>query len=177
MIIRGEPEPYHPAHCRCGCRGLLWVGPGRPWRGWLGGAVSGGGGGARWTRRCSTMRSPQDTITQLAERSLRRADRYRPREFGIHESDGAPDEKESRPKHEPPGYQACMMRGEMWPRRQETFPRPDASPPRCAQLMGLASRGCLVLVLGATAERRNLLFRSDLGLPWIRTSGLPRLSR
>src|SRR6185503_9105615 len=46
---------------------------------------------------------------------------------------------------------------------------PDASPPRCAQLMGLASRGCLVLVLGATAERRNLLFRSDLGLPWIRT--------
>ena len=29
--------------------------------------------------------------------------------FGIHESDGAPDEKESRPKHKPPGYQACMM--------------------------------------------------------------------
>ena len=52
---------------------------------------------------------------------------------------------------------------------RETFPRPDASPPRCAQLMGLALRGCLVLVLGATAERRNLLFRSDLGLPWIRT--------
>jgi hypothetical protein len=70
-----------------------------------------------------------------------------------------------------------MMRGEMWPRRQETFPRSDASPPRCAQLMGLALRGCLVLVLGATAERRNLLFRSDLGLPWIRTLGLPRLSR
>src|SRR3981081_4911889 len=61
----------------------------------------------------------------------------------------------------------------MWPRRQETFPPPDASPPRCAQLMGLASRGCLVLVLGATAERRNLLFRSDLGLPWIRTLGVP----
>ena len=39
--------------------------------------------------------------------------------------------------------------------------------------MGLASRGCLVLVLGATAERRKLLFRSDLGLPWIRTLGLP----
>ena len=84
--------------------------------------------------------------------------------------------KESRPKHQPPGYQACMMRGEMWPRRQETFPRPDASPPRCAQLMGLASRGCLVLVLGATAERRNLFFRSDLGLPWIRALSL-RLSR
>ena len=30
---------------------------------------------------------------------LRRADRFRPREFGIHESDGAPDEKERRPKH------------------------------------------------------------------------------
>src|SRR3981081_731311 len=57
----------------------------------------------------------------------------------------------------------------MWPRRQETFSPPDASPPRCAQLMGLASRGCLVLVLGATAERRKLLFRSDLGLPWIPT--------
>jgi hypothetical protein len=46
---------------------------------------------------------------------------------------------------------------------------PDASPPHCAQLMGIALRGCLVLVRGATAERRNLLFRSDLGLPWIRT--------
>ena len=61
--------------------------------------MSGGGGGARWTRRCSTMRSPpRDTITQLAECSLRQADRYRPGEFGIHESDGAPDEKEGRPK-------------------------------------------------------------------------------
>ena len=118
----------------------------------------------------------KDSITHLAECVLRRADRYWPREFGIHESDGAPDEKEGRPKHQPPGYQACVMRGEMWPRRQETFPRPDASPPRCAQLMGLASRGCLVLVLDATAERRNLLFRSDLGLPWIRTLRL-RLSR
>src|SRR6202008_2929302 len=64
----------------------------------------------------------------------------------------------------------------MWPRRQvESFP-PDASPPRCAQLMGFASRGCLVIVLGATAERRNLFFRSDLGLPWIRSLSL-RLSR
>ena len=171
-----KPEPYHRAHCRCGCRGVRWVGRLVDRGG--GGAVSGGGGGARWTRRCSTMRSPpRDTITQLAVCLLRRADRYRPREFGIHESDGAPDEKEGRPKQQPPGYQACMMRSEMWPRRQETIPRPDASPPRRAQLMGLASRGCLVLVLGATAERRNLLFRSDLGLPWIRTLNLPRLSR
>ena len=69
-----------------------------------------------------------------------------------------------------------MMRGEMWPRRQERVSPPDASPPRCAQLMGLASRGCLVIVLGATAERRNLFFRSDLGLPWIRSLSL-RLSR
>src|SRR5689334_9105725 len=60
----------------------------------------------------------------------------------------------------------------MWPRRQETVCRLDASPPRCAQLMGLASRGCLALVLGATAERRNLFFRSDLGLPWIRLLSL-----
>ena len=44
--------------------------------------------------------SSQDTITQLAECSLREADRYRLREFGIYESDGAPDKKESRPKHE-----------------------------------------------------------------------------
>ena len=64
----------------------------------------------------------QDTIAQLAECLLGQADRYRPREFGINESDGTPDEKEGRPKHEPPDYQACMMRGEMWPRRQETFP-------------------------------------------------------
>jgi hypothetical protein len=63
----------------------------------------------------------QDTITQLAECLLRRADRYRPREFGLHESDGSPDEKEGRPKHEPRGYQACMMRSEMWPRRQESI--------------------------------------------------------
>jgi len=64
----------------------------------------------------------------------------------------------------------------MWPRRQDKFPGLDASPPRCAQSMGFASRGCLVLVLGATAERRNLLFRSDLGLPWIRALSL-RLRR
>ena len=51
----------------------------------------------------------QDTITQLAECLFRQAHRYRPREFGIHESDGSPDEKERRPKHQPPGYQACMM--------------------------------------------------------------------
>ncbi len=43
--------------------------------------------------------------------------------FAIDESDGSPDEKEGRPKHQPPGYQACMMRGEMWPRRQERVSR------------------------------------------------------
>lgn len=30
-------------------------------------------------------------------------------EFGIRNSDDAPDEKERRPKHRPPGYQASMM--------------------------------------------------------------------
>ena len=35
---------------------------------------------------------------QLAVCLLRQADRYRPGEFGLHESDGAPDEKEGRPK-------------------------------------------------------------------------------
>ena len=29
-------------------------------------------------------------------------------EFGIHESDGAPFRQARRPKHQPPGYQACM---------------------------------------------------------------------
>lgn len=104
------------------------------------------------------------------------SNRYRPREFGIHESDGAPGEQEGRPKHQSPGYQACMMvRWNVASASGKSFP-PDAGPPRCAQLMGLASRGCLVFVLGATAERRNLFFRSDLGLPWIRTSSL-RLAR
>ena len=42
-------------------------------------------------------------------RSGRAARCIRCREFGIHESDGAPDEKERRPKHKPLGYQACMM--------------------------------------------------------------------
>ena len=67
---------------------------------------------------------PKDTITQLAGSaaaaticSTRRVWCAR---FGkqtatgsessaYNESDGAPDEKEGRPKHEPPGYQACMM--------------------------------------------------------------------
>ena len=40
---------------------------------------------------------------------FRRVGRYRPREFGIDESDGSPEGKEGRPKHQPPGYQACRM--------------------------------------------------------------------
>jgi hypothetical protein len=67
-----------------------------------GGAMS-GGGGARWTRRCSTMRAPpKDTITQLQCACFGKQTAT-----GIHESDGAPDEKERRPKHRPPGYQAA----------------------------------------------------------------------
>jgi hypothetical protein len=58
--------------------------------------------------RESQMRLFRDICT-LAERLLRRADRYRLREFDIYESDGAPDEKEGRPKHQQLGYQACMM--------------------------------------------------------------------
>ena len=92
VIIRGEPEPDPTV-----------AGVAR----W---------GGERWGRRRALDSSVlNDAVAtqghdhQLAECSLRQADRYRPREFGIHESDGAPDEKESRPKHEPPGYQACMM--------------------------------------------------------------------
>jgi hypothetical protein len=72
--------------------------------------VSGGGGRrALDSTVLNDAVATQDTITQLVECLLRRADRDRPREFGIHESDGAPDEKESRPKQQPPGYQACMM--------------------------------------------------------------------
>ena len=50
---------------------------------------------------------PEDTITRLAVCLLRRADGHRLREFRIHESDGAPYEKEGRPKRQPPGYQAA----------------------------------------------------------------------
>jgi hypothetical protein len=46
---------------------------------------------------------------QLTGCLLRRVDRYRLWEVGIYESDGAPEEKEGRPKHQPAGYQACMM--------------------------------------------------------------------
>ena len=42
---------------------------------------------------------PKDTMTHSQLCLLRQADRYSPREFGIYESDGAPDEKERRPKH------------------------------------------------------------------------------
>ena len=70
------------------------------------------GGGGRHALDSTVLNdavATQDTITQLAECLLRRADRCRPREFGIHESDGTPDEQEGRPKQQPPGYQACMM--------------------------------------------------------------------
>jgi hypothetical protein len=71
--------------------------------------VSGGGRRALDSTVLNDAVATQDMITQLAECLLRRADRYRPREFGIHETDRTPDEKESRPKQQPPGYQACMM--------------------------------------------------------------------
>jgi len=112
VIIRGEPEPYQPATVGAGA--VVCFGSGLVDRG--GGGSVARWGGERWGRRraldstaLNDAVATRDTITQLAECSLRQADRYRPREFGIHESDGAPDEKESRPKHEPPGYQACMM--------------------------------------------------------------------
>jgi hypothetical protein len=155
------------------CFGSGLVGRG----GWLGRTVSGAAVRAG-LRRCSTMRSPPRTRSPSSQSAC----------FGKQTATG-------------PGSSAYTSRTALRTKRRavrsrttwlpsvhdgavkcglgvrETFPHPDASPPRCAQLMGLASRGCLVLVLGATAERRNLLFRSDLGLPWIRTSGLPRLSR
>src|ERR1700677_2257495 len=98
-------------------------------------------------------------------------------EFGIHEfgrrsfSSGAPSEA---PTTWLPSVHEGAVKCGLGVRRRVS--PPDASPPHCAQLMGLASRGCRAIVLGATAERRNLFFRSDLGLPWIRTSSV-RLSR
>ena len=74
-----------------------------------GGALSGGGGGALDSTVLSDAGATQGLDHPACRVLLRRADRYRPREFGIHESDGSPDEKEGRPKHQPPGYQACMM--------------------------------------------------------------------
>ncbi|HET9564200.1 MAG TPA: hypothetical protein VFP27_06760 [Mycobacterium sp.] len=58
-------------------------------------------------RKCGSGNDPLDKEGVVC--SLRQADRYRLREFAYNESDGAPDEKESRPKQQPPGYQACMM--------------------------------------------------------------------
>ena len=91
-------------------------------RGWVARWAAVGGRRALDSTVFNDAVATQDTITQLAECLLRQAGHNRAREFGIHESDGAPDEKEGRPKREPPGYQACIMCGEMWPRRQETFP-------------------------------------------------------
>jgi hypothetical protein len=93
------------------------------WLGWLGGQLA-----VEAAARAGFDGAQQRDCRLGHDHSARRvlvsaADRYGSREFGINESDGAPDEKEGRPKHQPPSYQACMMRGEMWPRRQETFPR------------------------------------------------------
>ena len=51
------------------------------------------------------------------------------------------------------------------------FPRPDASPPRCAQLMGLASRGCLSTRAGrhSREEETSLPVR-----PWSAVDPYPR---
>ena len=143
-----------------------------------GGSVGRWGGGARWTRWCSMMRSPpRDTITSSQCACFGEQTATGPGSSAYTSRTALLTKRRavrSRTTWLPSVHDGAVK---MWPRRQETFPRPDASPPRCAQLMGLALRGCLVLVLGATAERRNLLFRSDLGLPWIRTLSLPRLSR
>ena len=65
----------------------------------------------------------------------------------------------------------------MWPRRQKTFRCLTQAHRAVPSWWALLCVGAGVLMLSATAERRNLFFRFDLGLPWIRTLGLPRLSR
>ena len=57
----------------------------------------------------------QDTITKLAECLFGKQTATGLGGFAIHESDGAPDEKERRPTD------GRRRHGEMWPRRQETF--------------------------------------------------------
>lgn len=52
-------------------------------------------------------------------------------------------------------------------------PRPVRRP-TASDVVRRARRGYLVLMLGASTGRRNLLFRSDLGLPGIRALGLHR---
>jgi hypothetical protein len=75
-----------------------------------GGVVSGGAAaraGLEGAQRCGRhprMRSPGSPCACFSKQN-----RHRPGEFGIHGSDGAPDEKERRPEHQPPGYQASMM--------------------------------------------------------------------
>ena len=69
------------------------------------GAVGDGGlwgmdGGARDSTVLNDAVATQGPDHPARRVLLRQADRYQPREFGIHESDGAPDEKEGRPKHE-----------------------------------------------------------------------------
>lgn len=83
-----------------GAGAAVWFGSGLL-DGGGGGAVSGGGGGARWTRRCSTTRRGcRLGHDHPARRVLVSASRPLPaQEFAIHESDGARDEKERRPKH------------------------------------------------------------------------------
>ena len=62
-----------------------------------------GRSGARGVRHGGIFAVPARRVLASASRRLPA------RESGIHESDGAPDEKERRPKQQPPGYQACMM--------------------------------------------------------------------
>jgi hypothetical protein len=62
--------------------------------GGAGGAVSGPGRGGRWTRRCSTMRSPpKDTITRPQCDCFGKQTASGRGEFGIRKSDDAPDER------------------------------------------------------------------------------------
>ena len=51
---------------------------------------------------------PRDTIPARSGLAFGKQTATSPQDFGINESDGAPDEKESRPKHQTPGYQACI---------------------------------------------------------------------
>jgi hypothetical protein len=78
------------------------------WRGWGNGrsgvaACTGLDGAQRCGRRPRT-RSPGSQCDCFGKQTATGRG-----EFGIHESDGAPEEKERRPKHQPPGYHASMM--------------------------------------------------------------------
>jgi hypothetical protein len=88
--------------------GWVCVGPARPCRGW---------GSERWERRRALDSTVLNDAVAFGEQTATGST------VAIHESDGAPDEKERRPKHQHLVTNRACWRSEMWPRRQERVSR------------------------------------------------------